>query len=67
MIFKDLAGEISEYSKTLIWYGGRKAAVVAAYTEGAKDVIVEVLKTIPARRNGFFNGDGGSFNSGSSG
>lgn len=44
MVFKNLAEDIAEYGKTLVWYAGKKGAYLAIHIEGGKGVIVEVLK-----------------------
>lgn len=36
--------ELNEFGKTLVWYVGRKATIIASHIEGAKGLIVDVLK-----------------------
>ncbi len=44
MRLKDLLSDIGEYGQTLSWYAGRKTRFLAGHFEGAKGLVVDVLK-----------------------
>jgi len=44
MIWRQLISDASEYSRTLVWYAGRKVGVAGSHFEGAKGIVVGVLK-----------------------
>lgn len=44
MSVKDLRTDLQEFGHTLAWYGHRKAAYIGANFEGAKGIVVTILK-----------------------
>ncbi len=41
---RQLLGEVGEFGRAIGWYGGRKFSVFGAHFEGAKSLVVDVLK-----------------------
>lgn len=44
MSVADLRTDITEYTKTLAWYAGKKGAFFGSHFEGAKSIVVDILK-----------------------